>query len=272
MEKFEVNEYLIITEIDQVIALEDMGFKQNYPYRVVDVTRDDTAVIKNHKHTFIFTPNEMKSVRKATKQEVKRAYAKYYDGDLIVVHNKEQFYMSIDLDLTNGNTYAVENVDRVGLPAIVDDKGGTFRFLQEDLIHIEKVYTEDDTKEQYISNLFKELEIGDNIVILNISKVHDAKSSSFFYNVPYEITAIIKEFEAIVITNKHDNELMIAGDELRYIRPHVDVSLQRDIDNFIKKLETSNIKRNMNTMIDVALQEKRYDRLKEIVEMGISFN
>ncbi len=41
-----MNDYLIITNITKVIALEDMKFKQNYPYRVIGKTIDDTAMIE----------------------------------------------------------------------------------------------------------------------------------------------------------------------------------------------------------------------------------
>ncbi|RKJ60152.1 hypothetical protein D7X33_28240 [Butyricicoccus sp. 1XD8-22] len=271
MEKFEVNDYIIITDITKVIALEYLKFKQNYPYRIVGKTIDNTAMIENGKKNFIFTPLEMKYTRLATKEEVKRAYTKYYVDDFIRVHSKEKMYIGYDLHITNGDIYKVTNVDRFGLPTIIDDDGCPLGFIKEDLVFLEKVNDYETQNKDYLENLLEGFSIGDRISIFDISKIQNALGSGFYHNTPYEIVNILLDSKLIIIKNVSGQELAISGEELKYIRPFIDENDLKELENFIKELETKCIKNNINTMIDIALEERRFERVKEIVDMGIKY-
>ncbi|MCM3387220.1 hypothetical protein M3649_03625 [Ureibacillus chungkukjangi] len=272
MGEFNVNDYLIITDVTKVNGLEDMLFVSWFPYKVESITKDNTAVIKNGKHTFIFTPLEMQHVIKANETQIEKAFTKFKKGDKVVVPDVSRLLYGDTLDITAGVEYEVFEIDKYGLPIIKDNYNGRFGFLKGDLLFINKIETF--KVEEVECNTYQSIEqydISDRVLLTNLDKIKGARGRSFFYNKPYDIVDVSINDKALTIKNGFSNQLIISGEELKYIKPYIDIVQQKEIHNFIDELEKKHIKHNVSIMIDEALKEGRFDRAKEIVDMGLQF-
>jgi len=274
MENFKVGDYLIITDVTKVNGLEDMNFVSWYPYEVINITKDGTAVINNGKRTFVFTPLEMQHVIKANENQVEKAFTKYKKGDKVVVPDVSRLLFENVLDITNGKEYEVYDIDKSGLPIIKDDLNCRLGFLKEDLLFINRIETFDEQVEDTgnYSELIDQYKIGDSVLITDLGKIKDAKPLKFFYGTPYEIVNILKQIQTIVIRSRANTELIISKDELQYIKPHVDTKMIEEVHKFIDELEKKCIEHNLSVMMDEALKERNYARAKEVEGMRNKFN
>lgn len=271
MGELNVDDYLIITDVTKVNGLEDMLFVSWFPYKIESITKDNTAVIKNDKHTFIFTPPEMQYVIKANDTQIEKAFTKFKKGDKLIVPDVNRLVFGETLDITSGKEYEVYDVEANGLPIIKDDFNGRLGFLKEDLLFINRIETTNKQVEGNFTKIVEQYKVGDSVVLTNVEKIVDAKGLRFYFNTPYEIVRVLKQIKTLIIKNNFGNELVIYKENLKYIKPYIDTKMIEEVHNFIDELETKYIKNNLRVMIDEALDEGKFDRVKEIVDMGLKF-
>ena len=270
MEEFFINDYLIIEDVDKIKNIGYMGFVNNYPYRVTSVSKN-TATITNGRSTFIFTPKEMQFAKKATNEELNRAFTHYKDGDKLRVLKPLKMDDGSDLDVTIGKIYEIEVSNHFGIPLIIDDKGGKLRFLKSDLIFIERVNEVND-EDVSISELMNKFKIGDYIEIVRKEKIRSSLTPYFFLKKPYEIVAKLNDAKGLIIKNEDNLDMIIYGEELKHIKHYIDTKLVEYVEKTIEKLEVGMVDRNLEFMMNEALKACDYKRAEQIHKLAKRFN
>ena len=271
MEEFFINDYLIIEDTDKIKMIQNMGFDSNYPYRVVSIGESGAPTILNNKNKWIFSPVEMEYVKKATISQVEKVHMLYEIGDKIVINNPIKLISGETLDITIGKEYEVVGVEITGLPVIIDDVGGRLGFFKSDLLFIEKVNPTIEEPDENLLKLLDKYKAGESIEILHKEKIRSDKKGFFLVKRPYEVVTVLEGILSIIVTNENNKDLLIRGDELRYIRTYVNTQDKIDVETMLLQLENKFVSSNLNFMMDRALEEKRFDRAKEVMEMMEQF-
>lgn len=174
----------------------------------------------------------------------------YYEGDIII--------------LKSINDRLIEDygdVLEVGVPYYIDDvmsSGSLYINLYGKDICISSTQLGEIEHIPIVQRYF--YEEGDNVSITKTHKVGGATKLNFNTAGIYKVVKVLESGGLII--DKDGEKLWIKANEISYIKPVGNV-IQEETEEIIEKIEGNCVQH----LIDKALDERNYDKLKELVEL-----